>query len=123
MLSVESLQSLRIGLRITSLSTTLTIIAFMGSLSNIGKSFIALNLAQVIANSGKRTLLIDADVRKGSLHQTLLQPKNNGFSEYLENNFSYENLIRPIHDNLFLSPVACLLNIQLNYSKTSVLRN
>lgn len=98
-IAIESLRSLRVSLHITSANTQ--IIALMGSLSNIGKSFVSLNLAQIMADSGKRTLLIDADIRKGRLHKALHQEKTNGLSEYLENKCDYANLIRPIHENLF----------------------
>lgn len=35
-----------------------------------GKSFIALNLAMVMAEAGFRTVLIDGDIRRGRLHET-----------------------------------------------------
>jgi len=103
-IAIESLQSLRISLYITNLSATHRVIAVMGSLSGIGKSFVSLNLAQVLADSGKRTLLIDADIRKGRLHRALFQPKTSGLSEYLAGEASYEGLVRHIHDNLFFIP-------------------
>jgi tyrosine-protein kinase Etk/Wzc len=34
-----------------------------------GKSFISANLAYLMAATGKRTLLIDADIRKSSTHR------------------------------------------------------
>jgi tyrosine-protein kinase Etk/Wzc len=103
-MAIESLHSLRISLHITSPSATHRIIALMGSIGNIGKSFVAVNLSQLIANSGKKTLLIDADIRKGKLHETLRQAKTNGLSEYLEEKCDYENLVRAIDENLFFIP-------------------
>lgn len=99
-IAVESLRNLLLSLHIMNPSIKQHVIALMGSLSGIGKTFVALNLAQIIADSGKRTLLIDADVRKGRLHKALMQSKVNGLSEYLEGTDSYEKFIHPIHDNL-----------------------
>ncbi|HLB41757.1 MAG TPA: polysaccharide biosynthesis tyrosine autokinase [Gammaproteobacteria bacterium] len=103
-ISVESLQSLRISLYITNSSATNKVTAIMGSLSGIGKSFVSLNLAHILADSGKRTLLIDADIRKGRLHRALFQSKKNGLSEYLAEEVSFEDLVRYIQGNLFFIP-------------------
>ncbi|HLB41636.1 MAG TPA: polysaccharide biosynthesis tyrosine autokinase [Gammaproteobacteria bacterium] len=101
--SVEGLQSLRISLYITK-TMTHNVIAITGSLSGIGKSFVSLNLAYILADSGKRTLLIDADIRKGRLHRALFQEKKRGLSEYLAEEIGFEDLIRHIQGNLFFIP-------------------
>lgn len=99
-IAIESIRSLRISLHIMS-QTQHPIIGIMGSLSNIGKSFVALNLSQVMADAGQRTLLIDADVRKGLIHTNLLQPKVPGLCEYLEAKSNYEDIIRRIDENVY----------------------
>lgn len=104
-LVIEGLRSLRISLYIQNPLVKQNIIAVTGSLSNIGKSFVTLNLAHVCADSDKRTLLIDADIRKGRLHETFAQPKTHGLSEYLEGQFDYDSLVRPVGNNL--SFVSC----------------
>ena len=95
-ISVESLHSLRISLHINSPSATHRVIALMGSIANIGKSFVSVNLSQLIANSGKRVLLIDADIRKGKLHETLGKPKTPGLNEYIEEKCDYESIVHTI---------------------------
>jgi len=63
----------------------------------IGKSFISANLAAVLANGGKRTLLIDADLRKGYLHQVLISGKNDrGLSDVLSGRFDAPECIVPV---------------------------
>ena len=98
---IESLRGLRVSLQILSSTSEKPIVATMGSISNIGKSFISLNLAQVFAESGKRTLLIDADIRRGRLHKSLLQTKSNGLSEYMEKLCQYEDIVRCVNNDLF----------------------
>lgn len=48
-----------------------------------GKSSIALSLARTYALSGKTVMLIDADLRKPSLHKNVNLPARTGFLEYL----------------------------------------
>jgi len=60
--AVESLRSLYTNLRLMN-PTNHQVIAIMGTLGNIGKSFVSANLAWVIASTGKKVLLIDADIR------------------------------------------------------------
>ncbi len=48
-----------------------------------GKTSIALSLARTYALSGKSVMLIDADLRKPSLHKHVNMPPRTGFLEYL----------------------------------------
>jgi tyrosine-protein kinase Etk/Wzc len=58
-----------------------------------GKSFVASNLATIFAQAKEPTLLIDADMRKGNLHQIFgLKPKN-GLSTLLTGMCSIEEAI------------------------------
>ena len=60
-----------------------TVIMVSSALPNEGKSTIALSLARTYALSGKRTLLIDCDLRKPSLHRHLGLEPSTGFVEFL----------------------------------------
>jgi len=48
-----------------------------------GKSFVAANLAQVVARQRRRALLIDADLRSARLHSALGAPATPGLADYL----------------------------------------
>lgn len=48
-----------------------------------GRSATAVNLALAYARAGKKTLLIDSDLRKPSLHDILQLSRRDGLSEYL----------------------------------------
>lgn len=103
--SIESLRSLRINLDILKPQEGTRTITIMGSAPNIGKSFVSINLAQVLADgTDKKTLLVDADIRKGLLHNMLAQSKSPGLSEYLEGKCNYESIIKFIHRNLYFIP-------------------
>jgi capsular exopolysaccharide synthesis family protein len=48
-----------------------------------GKSLIALNLAHVMAQQGRSVVLVDADLRRGGLHELLGIPSAPGLSDWL----------------------------------------
>jgi succinoglycan biosynthesis transport protein ExoP len=48
-----------------------------------GKSFLAANLAHTFADGGHRTLLLDADIRRGVLHRRLNARRRPGLSDFL----------------------------------------
>lgn len=48
-----------------------------------GKSFIATNLAAVCAHAGQRVLLIDGDMRKGTIHSIFGENPDGGLSDIL----------------------------------------
>lgn len=59
-----------------------------------GKTSVAVNLAITLAGWGKKTILVDADMRKETTHVSI--PKwvsNMGLSQYLSGNAEYEEII------------------------------
>lgn len=71
-----------------------------------GKSFVAANLAQVIAQQhGRRALLIDADLRQSRLHVPFGAPPTPGLSDYLLGQAQETEVIqRGPTNNLFFLP-------------------
>ena len=59
----------------------------------VGKSFISVNLATILAQSNKRVLLIDADLRRGYLNKYFNVEIKPGLSEYLSDQASFESII------------------------------
>lgn len=59
------------------------IILFTSSMPNEGKTFVAANLAATFAQTGRKVLLIDADLRKRSLTRDLGGKGRNGLTTYL----------------------------------------
>ncbi len=57
-----------------------------------GKSTIALSLARSYAVSGRKTLLIDCDLRKPSMHKQLALQPSTGLSNYLGGSYSNADL-------------------------------
>jgi len=66
-----------------------------------GKSFVAANLAMSFADAGFRTVLVDADTRRGVLHEMFQLPIGPGLTEYLSQADSITAVIRPTpHERL-----------------------
>ena len=80
---VESLRSLRTALQFAMLDASNNIVLFTGPTPGIGKSFSSANFAAVLAAGGKRVLLIDADMRKGHIHQSFGKKRGHGLSELI----------------------------------------
>lgn len=96
-LSVEALRSLRTSLHFGMLEDGKGIVSITGPAPGIGKSFVAANLAYLCAESGSKVLLIDTDMRRGTVAQLFgLENKTAGLSELLAGTIKLEQAIRPI---------------------------
>ncbi|MCV0428495.1 MAG: AAA family ATPase, partial [Roseibium sp.] len=60
------------------------IIMISSALPGEGKSTVALSLARTLALSGFKTLIIDCDLRKPSVHKQLQMEPSNGLADYLK---------------------------------------
>ena len=96
-LAVEAIRSLRTGLHFTMMQARNNILMISGVSPGIGKSFVSANLAAIMAQGGRRTLIIDADMRKGYLHSALLAGKHQaGLSEVLAGRKTAVECITPV---------------------------
>lgn len=93
-LSIEALRSLRTSLHFMMLEATNNVLMVTSASPGVGKSFISLNLAAVIAGAGHKVLVIDADMRKGYAHQRFGLSANNGLSEILQDNVKHDQAIK-----------------------------
>src|SRR5437588_3559275 len=72
---------------------------------NEGKSTIAANLAITMALSGARTLLIDADLRRGALREAFGISSKLGLSEVLKQEVNWQEVVVPTsYPSLFILP-------------------
>ncbi|MEC8011614.1 MAG: polysaccharide biosynthesis tyrosine autokinase [Pseudomonadota bacterium] len=82
-LTVECLRSLRTTLYFSMQSAANNIILTSGPSPNIGKTFTSINLGAVLAETDKKVLVIDADLRRGTLHQYIKRSREHGLSDLL----------------------------------------
>ncbi len=79
----ESIKILRTNLQYMYDKGPLQTVAITSSLPGEGKSWLTANLAVAFANAGKKTLIIDADMRRGRQHRLFKVKKVPGLSEFL----------------------------------------
>ncbi|RQZ69358.1 polysaccharide biosynthesis tyrosine autokinase [Burkholderia sp. Bp9004] len=104
-LSVESMRSLRTAMQFAMMDAKSRVIVLTGPTPGIGKSFLTVNLAVLLAHSGKRVLLIDADMRRGMLDRYFGLTAQPGLSELLSDQSPLEEAIRetPVQGLSFIS--------------------
>lgn len=92
--SVEAMRALRIALKSVAAGAKNNCILITGATTGIGKSFLANNLALLLAQTGKRVLLINADLRKEGESEYFALRRDGGLAELLNNGISVEQAIR-----------------------------
>ena len=91
--AVESVRSFLTAMQFATLTARNNIVLITGPTPAVGKSFISVNFAAVLAASGKRVLLIDGDLRKGYLNRYFGLPQKSGFSEMVAGTLSQADAI------------------------------
>lgn len=99
----ESFRTLRSNLNYFTENRDKKIILITSSVSGEGKSFTTINLATTMAFSGKRVLIIGADMRKPRIYPNFNLNNDRGLSTYLSSMHSLDEVIQATQiDNLYL---------------------
>lgn len=88
--AIESLRYLRSNLQVMIPKAKNNRIMLTAPAHNVGRFFVSSNLATVIAEGGSKVLLIDADLREGSLHKLLNKNLSPGLSELINDEVNFE---------------------------------
>jgi succinoglycan biosynthesis transport protein ExoP len=90
----EAVRSLRTGMLLTSAAgTPPRSILMTSSIPNEGKTSLAMCLARVHARSGRRTLIIDCDLRRPRLHELTGVANQSGLSDLLLNHHELDEVL------------------------------
>ena len=84
---LEGMRLLRSNLTYTSLDKGMRVIAVTSPGAKEGKSTMAVNLAMAMAMDGKRVVLLDADLRRPSLHRLFGLSREVGFTNVVTGTF------------------------------------
>ena len=94
--AIESLRSLRTSLHFALHEAKNNVVMITGPSPYIGKSFISSNFAAVISAAEQRVILIDADMRKGYLHELLNLKLVPGLSDIITEKATLEDVIQTV---------------------------
>ena len=93
-LSIEAMRSLRTSLHFGMLDAKSNLLLFTSSRPGEGKSFLAVNLATVMAQAGQNVCLVDADIRRGYLRRYFgLDKSVQGLTDVLAGDATLDDVI------------------------------
>ena len=92
--ALESLRHFRTELQLSMRDAPNAVVLISGPTTGVGKSFVAANLASLMGAARRRTLLIDADLRKGSLHDRFRYSRAPGLSDVVAGTHGIDEAIR-----------------------------
>jgi capsular exopolysaccharide synthesis family protein len=94
----EQIREIRTNLSYLVSGAKSKVLLFTSSIPGEGKTFLSLNLAASIAQSGKKVVLLEFDLRKPKLSKQLNINKSPGISNFLISEVDKENIIRKIEN-------------------------
>lgn len=101
----EAYRALRTSIQFASIDRDIKTLVVTSTNPSEGKSSLVINLGVVIAQTGKRVLLIDADMRNPSLYRNLEIDNKEGLSTMFLKNDDMEKYIKQYSvNNLFILP-------------------
>jgi len=96
--AVEAFRALRTNLFFSGLERDLRTLMITSSTPMEGKTTVAINLAIAVAQLGKRTLLVEADLRSPFLHHAFGIPKEPGLAEAVIGSVPLDAAVRSFPD-------------------------
>jgi len=93
-LAIEALRSLRTSLHFAMMEASNKVLMVSGPSPGVGKSFVTANLAAVLAQTGQKVVVIDADMRKGHMHRFFGNRNDEGLSDFLSGQKEQEAVIQ-----------------------------
>ena len=91
--AAEGFRTVRAAISLVHKSDKFKVLSFTSTIPSEGKSLVTSNLAIVTAQTGVKTLLIDADLRRPSMHKAFQMQSPIGISSYLTDRISDVNEI------------------------------
>lgn len=103
--SVENLRGLRSMLDDVMEDAASNVLMICSPLPAMGKSFVSMNIAVLLAQTGKRVLLIDADYQRGQIHKSLGVSQGPGLPEVVKGKSELKESVRATSvPNLYAIP-------------------
>ena len=103
----EAFRSLRTNLEYTSIDHPLQTVLVTSSGEGEGKTTIVSNFAVAVAQSGKKVLVLEGDLRRPRVHVMFNKPNRVGISEVLAGKLTIKDVIKPIEQVPNLEIITC----------------
>ena len=104
-LLMESIDNIRTALLHRAETENMSAVLITSSLEKEGKTTVSSQLAASMARTGRRVILLDADLRRPSAHRMFDRPLNPGLAEYLRGMVSLDEVITTTRvENLWIIP-------------------
>jgi capsular exopolysaccharide synthesis family protein len=102
----EQFRIIRTNLQYVLPNKEKAVILVTSSTSGEGKSFISTNIGAVMAVAGKKTAILEFDIRKPKVMASLGLPRKSGITNYIIGKSTYEELPIPVTgvENLYVIP-------------------
>jgi tyrosine-protein kinase Etk/Wzc len=94
--AIETLRSVRTAVRLEMLQAPNPMVTLTSPTTGTGKTFVAANLAVLLAEAGARVLLVDADMRCGNLAAYFSVPHAGGLAEVLGGQLRLRSALRSV---------------------------
>ena len=91
----ESFRSLRTNLQFMARDENRKVISLTSTISGEGKTFVSVNLATIISLTGQKTIVLNLDMRKPTLHDKFGLSNHKGMSTYLSGKSLLYEIIQP----------------------------
>lgn len=100
-IAIEGLRNFRAAVQFSLSRSKNNIVLIAGPTAGMGKTFVSVNLAAIMAASGKKVLLIDADFRNGHIHRYFDLDRQSGLSDYISGTNRLDQIIhRDVIENM-----------------------
>ena len=106
-LTSEAFRNLRTMVGFTAASQGESCVLMTSTVQEEGKSFVATNLAVVLAQLGQKVLIVDGDLRRPRLHRTLQVSNEKGLSDFLSSGVADPAVLVQRSDIPHLDVVTC----------------
>ncbi|MCL1123888.1 polysaccharide biosynthesis tyrosine autokinase [Shewanella surugensis] len=93
-LAIEALRGLRTSLHFAMMEAKNNVVMISGPAPGIGKSFVSVNFAAVLAKTGQKVLIVDADMRKGYLQRQFNLKSDDGLSDLLSGKLEIKEVVK-----------------------------
>lgn len=98
---VEAVRGLRTSLHFTMMDATNRIVVVSGPTQDCGKTLVSTSLASIAAQAGQRVLFIDADMRKGYVHNVFQLRNHRGLSCVLGGAVGWQEAVQRVEKGGF----------------------